>query len=136
MAAPTSRPKPVDEVEHARGTPASCKTSAKISADVGVYSEGFSTMVQPAARAGATLQAIGSAASSRGGGDPGHAQAGAEKHRGTQPLLERIGLEHLKRGHQMAEPGGGLGALGKGQRRAVEFDMAAAIRRTGPCRPR
>jgi len=40
------------------GTPASCKISAKMSAEDGVYSEGFRIMVQPAANAGATLQAI------------------------------------------------------------------------------
>ena len=40
------------------GTPASCRISAKINAEVGVNSDGFRIMVQPAASAGATLQAI------------------------------------------------------------------------------
>ena len=40
------------------GTPASCRISAKIKAEVGVNSDGFRIMVQPAASAGATLQAI------------------------------------------------------------------------------
>ncbi len=58
IAAPTSGPSPLTRLKTPFGTPASCRISAKISAEVGVYSDGFSTMVQPAASAGATLQAI------------------------------------------------------------------------------
>ena len=58
MAAPTSGPRPFTRLNTPGGTPASCSTSARISAHVGVYSDGFSTMVQPAASAGAILQAI------------------------------------------------------------------------------
>jgi hypothetical protein len=47
----------VDQVEDA-GTPASSRISAKIIASNGAISLGFNTMVQPAARAGATLTAI------------------------------------------------------------------------------
>ena len=58
MAAPTSGPRPLIRLNTPFGTPASCRISAKISAEVGVNSEGFRIMVQPAASAGATLQAI------------------------------------------------------------------------------
>ena len=58
IAAPTSGPRPLMTLKTPFGTPASASTSANSSAEVGVYSDGFSTMVQPAASAGATLQAI------------------------------------------------------------------------------
>jgi hypothetical protein len=55
---PDVRVEAVDQIENTFGTPASCRISAKISADDGVNSLGFRIMVQPAASAGATLQAI------------------------------------------------------------------------------
>src|ERR1700712_1652950 len=58
MAAPTSGPRPLTRLNTPLGTPASWRISAKISADDGVNSDGFKIMVQPAASAGATLQAI------------------------------------------------------------------------------
>ena len=58
IAAPTSGPIPLIRLNTPFGTPASCRISAKISAEVGVNSLGFRIMVQPAAMAGATLQAI------------------------------------------------------------------------------
>src|SRR5665213_1936997 len=58
MAAPTSGPRPLIKLNTPFGTPASWRISAKISAEVGVNSLGFRLMVQPAAIAGATLQAI------------------------------------------------------------------------------
>lgn len=58
MATPTSGPRPLIRLKTPFGTPASCRISAKINADDGVYSDGFRIMVQPAAIAGATLQAI------------------------------------------------------------------------------
>ena len=58
MAAPTSGPRPLIRLNTPFGTPASCRISAKIKADDGVNSEGLRIMVQPAASAGATLQAI------------------------------------------------------------------------------
>lgn len=58
MATPTSGPRPFTRLNTPLGTPASCMTSAKIRAEVGVNSDGFRSMVQPAAIAGATLQAI------------------------------------------------------------------------------
>jgi len=58
MAAPTSGPRPLIRLNTPFGTPASWRISAKISAEVGVNSEGFRIMVQPAASAGATLQVI------------------------------------------------------------------------------
>ena len=48
----------VDQVEDAGGTPAASRISANKMALNGATSDGFSTMVQPAASAGATLQAI------------------------------------------------------------------------------
>src|ERR1700750_3003047 len=58
MAAPTSGPRPLIRLNTPFGTPASWRISAKINAEVGVNSDGFRIMVQPAASAGATLQAI------------------------------------------------------------------------------
>ena len=58
MAAPTSGPSPFSTLKTPLGTPASCSTSANSSADDGVYSDGLRIIVQPAAIAGATLQAI------------------------------------------------------------------------------
>src|SRR6195952_3452666 len=58
IAAPTSGPRPLTRLNTPFGTPASCMISAKINADDGVNSDGFSTIVHPAASAGATLQAI------------------------------------------------------------------------------
>ena len=57
-AAPTSGPSPLIRLNTPAGTPASCRISAKISADDGVNSEGLRIIVQPAASAGATLQVI------------------------------------------------------------------------------
>src|SRR6476661_8711741 len=57
MAAPTSGPRPLIRLNTPFGTPASCRISAKISADDGVNSDGFRIMVQPAAGAG--LQLLG-----------------------------------------------------------------------------
>ena len=58
MAAPTVGPSPFTRLKTPAGTPASSSTSAKRMALNGATSEGFSTIVQPAAKAGATLQAI------------------------------------------------------------------------------
>ena len=58
MASPTVGPSPLTRLKTPGGTPASSRISAKIMASSGAISLGFSTMVQPAARAGATLQAI------------------------------------------------------------------------------
>ena len=56
--APTPGPSPLIRLKTPAGTPASSMISATISAFSGVYSLGFSTMVQPAASAGATLHMI------------------------------------------------------------------------------
>ena len=55
---PTPGPSPCTRLKTPFGTPASCMTSAKTVPDSGAISLGFSTIVQPAARAGATLQVI------------------------------------------------------------------------------
>ena len=55
---PTPGPSPLTRLNTPFGTPASCRISAKIIASSGAISDGFSTIVQPAAIAGATLQAI------------------------------------------------------------------------------
>ena len=58
IAAPTVGPSPFTRLKTPGGTPASCRISVKRIAFNGATSVGFSTMVQPAASAGATLQAI------------------------------------------------------------------------------
>ena len=55
---PTEGPSPFTRLNTPFGTPASCMISAKMIALIGAISEGFSTIVLPAARAGATLQTI------------------------------------------------------------------------------
>ena len=51
-------PSPLTRLNTPAGTPAASMISAKIWAENGAISDGFSTMVQPTASAGATLQAI------------------------------------------------------------------------------
>jgi len=58
MAWPTVAPSPFTRLNTPFGTPAACRTSAKMIAFNGAISLGLSTMVQPAARAGATLHVI------------------------------------------------------------------------------
>ena len=58
MASPTVGPSPLTRLNTPFGTPASSIASAKMMALSGAISEGFSTMVQPAASAGATLHMI------------------------------------------------------------------------------
>ena len=58
MASPISGPKPVTRFSTPAGRPAASATSASTKALNGATSEGFSTTVQPAASAGATLSAI------------------------------------------------------------------------------
>jgi hypothetical protein len=55
--APTFGPSPLRRLNTPLGTPASCMTFAQSTALNGEYSEGFNTMVQPAASAGTTLAA-------------------------------------------------------------------------------
>ena len=55
--APTFGPSPLMRLNTPLGTPASCMTLAHRTALKGEYSEGLSTMVQPAASAGTTLAA-------------------------------------------------------------------------------
>ena len=55
MAAPTTGPSPSTRLKAPAGTPASCRMSATMWAEKGATSEGFSTTVQPAASAGASL---------------------------------------------------------------------------------
>ncbi len=57
-ACPATGPRPVTRLKTPAGTPASCTASAKSWAVSGVSSAGFSTIVQPAASAGATLATI------------------------------------------------------------------------------
>ena len=58
IAAPTVGPSPLTRLNTPAGTPAACRISVQIWAENGAISEGLSTIVQPAASAGATLQAI------------------------------------------------------------------------------
>ena len=55
IASPTVGPSPLTRLNTPFGTPASCMTSAKMMALSGAISDGFSTMVQPAASAGRDL---------------------------------------------------------------------------------
>src|SRR5262249_7040476 len=55
-AAPTSRDSPVTTLNTPGGNPASANSSANRSVETGECSEGLTTTVQPAARAGATFQ--------------------------------------------------------------------------------
>ena len=57
-AAPAASPKPVTTFNTPAGTPASSMSSARRSAVSDVSSAGFSTMVQPAASAGAIFMAV------------------------------------------------------------------------------
>src|SRR5580693_438921 len=56
-AAPTVAPSPLTRLKTPGGTPASSMTLAQIIAQSGETSLGLSTIVQPAASAGSTLQA-------------------------------------------------------------------------------
>src|SRR6185312_8468000 len=58
IASPTVGPSPLTRLNTPFGTPASCMISAQMIAFRGATSDGFNTIVQPAAMAGATLQAI------------------------------------------------------------------------------
>jgi hypothetical protein len=58
IASPTTGPIPVTRLKTPAGRPTASITSASWKAFRGVTSLGFSTTVQPAARAGATLAAI------------------------------------------------------------------------------
>src|SRR5580692_8188834 len=57
-ASPTVGPSPLTRLNTPAGTPASSMICAKSSALIGATSDGFNTIVQPAASAGATLQVI------------------------------------------------------------------------------
>ena len=56
IVVPTPGPSPLTRLNTPFGTPASCRISARIMASKGASSEGFKIMVQPVAKAGATLQ--------------------------------------------------------------------------------
>ena len=58
IASPTIGPSPLTKLNTPAGTPASSNISANKMAFKGAISDGFNTIVQPAARAGATLQVI------------------------------------------------------------------------------
>ena len=58
IAWPTVGPSPFTRLNTPAGTPAACRISANRLALSGAISVGFSNIVQPAASAGATLQAI------------------------------------------------------------------------------
>ena len=58
IAVPATGPSPFTRLKTPAGTPAASRISAKIMASKGAISLGFNTIVQPAAKAGATLTAI------------------------------------------------------------------------------
>src|ERR1700761_868875 len=93
IAAPTSGPRPLSRLNTPFGTPASCRISAKISAEVGVNSDGFRIMVQrPVPR--------------RDHADD--ANRFAHHGGGADLLFEMIVLEDVKRRHDVTEAGAGL----------------------------
>ena len=58
MTCPTSAPVPLMRLKTPAGAPAASTISAKTTPLIGAISLGFSTVAQPAAKAGATLQTI------------------------------------------------------------------------------
>ncbi len=58
IAAPTVGPSPLTRLNTPFGTPAASRISVHTWAENGAISDGFSTIVQPTASAGTTLQAI------------------------------------------------------------------------------
>ena len=58
MMEPISEPLPVTTERTPAGIPASCPSTASASAEYGVCSAGFTTIVQPVASAGPTLRMI------------------------------------------------------------------------------
>src|SRR5205823_2726648 len=58
IASPQSLPKPVTTLNTPGGNPALTKSSASSRSDTGVCSEGFATIVLPAASAGASFHAV------------------------------------------------------------------------------
>ena len=58
ISPPMARASPVTTLTTPAGMPARCASSARASAEKGVWDAGLITMVQPAARAGASLRAI------------------------------------------------------------------------------
>ena len=106
------------EVEDAGGTPASARISATITALSGAISDGFRTMVQPAASAGATFAPIWFSGQF-------HGVISAQTPTGSETtvdvptlLLELEALQRLQRDREVPEPGGGLRARGEPGRRA------------------
>ena len=84
---------------------------------VGANSDGFRTIVQPAASAGATLQAIWLIGQFHGVIMP-DTRPSARAAAGRAPrLFEVIALEHLDHRHEVAEAGAGLEFLRKAKRR-------------------
>ena len=118
MASPTARPSPLTRLNTPGGTPASCSTSATISAFSGATSEGLSTIVQPAASAGATLHMIWLMGQFHGVIMPHDADRLVHDAGGALHLLERKVLEDLDRLHQVRDAHRGLRGLGQPQRRA------------------
>ena len=57
-AVPTTEPRPTTMLNTPRGAPAACRICAKTAPEWEAISAGLSTMVQPAARAGATFSVI------------------------------------------------------------------------------
>ena len=84
-------------------------------ASSGATSDGFSTMVQPAASAGATLQAIWFSGQFHGVIMPTTPIGSRDDSGRAVRLLERIALQHLDRRLDMAEAGAGLGSFGRGR---------------------
>ncbi len=97
-----------------------------------MYSDGFSSMVQPAASAGATLQAIWFSGQFHGRDHADDANRLLRDHGGVVRLVELVGLQHVERGDEVTEAGTGLQLLGHRQRSAhFVGDRRTDIRHAG-----
>ena len=102
---PTLTPSPFTRLNTPAGTPAASMISAKMIAFSGATSDGLSTIVQPAASAGATLHAIWFSGQFHGVIIPTHADRLADEQRRAQRGLELEVGEHPACGGEVRPPG-------------------------------
>ena len=135
--APTLTPSPWTRLNTPAGTPASSRISAKTMAFKGATSDGFRTIVQPAARAGATLQAIWLSGQFHGV-ISAHTPIGSRTTSVVPISSSKSNSASTRAGREeVTEAGAGLGPLRHPQRRAhLPADRPRRARPCGPCRPR
>ena len=135
-AVPTPGPSPFTRLNTPAGTPASCMTSAKMIAFNGAISLGFSTIVQPAARAGATFAAIWLSGQFHGVINA-HTPIGSCTMR-----LRSMSFSHSKAFsvasvvRKCPTPAGACAAFASDNGAPISFETAAASRGCASCRPR